>query len=391
MPTFRPVRSSFAAIWLIPIPSKHALVGSTPCSWYGKVRTRFSEVVDRLVRNVKRVVFVSNQTVREDRDEQDYAISALHVRIERAIASSGVDWTFLRPGAFASNARAWWMKQVRPGDVVRWPFARAHSALIHETEIAAVAGRALLKSDHHGQKYVLIGPASLTLGEQVHILGEALGRRLKFEEMPSDAAHRELSAVVSEPIVTMLLAAWRDRVDKPEIATATLTGQTERPPRSSHHLLPFGQTDQQAGSAPAPLSPTAALKKASISPALWVLAGSFFICGASTSGLIGTHLIPACHDYGISELHAAGLLVIGVFDILGITLSGWLTDRFESRYLLLAYYLSRGISLLFLPHTLAHDQGHLRWFAILYGLDWVATVPPTVKLATDCFGRRMPA
>jgi len=153
-------------------------------------------------------------------------------------------------------------------------------------------------------------------------------------------------------------------------------------------LLPFGQTQQRDEKAPASLRPMTALKQASRSPAFWVLAGSFFICGASTSGLIGTHLIPACHDYGISEVHAAGLLaMMGVFDILGTTLSGWLTDRFQSQYLLVAYYLLRGMSLLFLPYALAHDQGHLSWFAIFYGLDWVATVPPTVKLATECFGR----
>ena len=88
-------------------------------------------------------------------------------------------------------------------------------------------------------------------------------------------------------------------------------------------------------------------------------------------------------------MHAAGLLaMMGVFDILGTTVSGWLTDRFQSRYLLMAYYLLRGISLLFLPHALAQDQSHLSWFAIFYGLDWVATVPPIVKLASDCFGRQ---
>lgn len=80
--------------------------------------------------------------------------------------------------------------------------------------------------------------------------------------------------------------------------------------------------------------------------------------------------------------------MMGVFDILGTTASGWLTDKFQSRYLLMAYYLLRGMSLLFLPYTLAQDQSHLSWFAIFYGLDWVATVPPTVKLASDCFGRQ---
>jgi len=136
------------------------------------------------------------------------------------------------------------------------------------------------------------------------------------------------------------------------------------------------------------MKPIQALLFALRSPAFWVLAGSFFICGASTNGLIGTHLIPACHDYGIPEVQAAGLLaMMGIFDILGTTGSGWLSDRVPSRYLLFAYYFLRGVSLLFLPHTLAHGHSELNWFAIFYGLDWIATVPPTVKLTADCFGR----
>jgi sugar phosphate permease len=156
-------------------------------------------------------------------------------------------------------------------------------------------------------------------------------------------------------------------------------------------LSPYGATPgEQAGyrQSDEVLRPLAALRHASRSPAFWVLAGSFFVCGASTNGLIGTHLIAACHDYGIPEVRAAGLLALmGVFDMFGTTASGWLSDRMPSRYLLLAYYCLRGISLLFLPHTLANGHSGLNWFAIFYGLDWVATVPPTVRLVTDCFGR----
>src|SRR5947209_20486588 len=112
------------------------------------------------------------------------------------------------------------------------------------------------------------------------------------------------------------------------------------------------------------------------------------MCGASTNGLVGTHLIPACHDYGISDVRAANLLaMMGIFDIVGTTASGWLTDRFSSRYLLFAYYSLRGLSLLFLPHTLLHGGSTLNWFAVFYGLDWIATVPPTVRLTADAFGR----
>ncbi|KAF3885174.1 MULTISPECIES: MFS transporter [Nostocales] len=119
----------------------------------------------------------------------------------------------------------------------------------------------------------------------------------------------------------------------------------------------------------------------------WLLAGSFFVCGASTNGLIGTHLIPACIDYGIPEVKAAGLLaVMGMFDFVGTTASGWLSDRWNNRYLLCWYYGLRGLSLIFLPFSFASFHG-LSIFAIFYGLDWIATVPPTIRLTTQVFGK----
>lgn len=124
----------------------------------------------------------------------------------------------------------------------------------------------------------------------------------------------------------------------------------------------------------------------------WLLAGSFFICGASTNGLIGTHLVPACGDHGIPEIRAAGMLAaMGVFDLVGTTASGWLSDRFNSRYLLFVYYGLRGCSLLFLPQAFGIGALGLPAFAVFYGLDWIATVPPTLKLATDAFGRERAA
>jgi predicted MFS family arabinose efflux permease len=120
----------------------------------------------------------------------------------------------------------------------------------------------------------------------------------------------------------------------------------------------------------------------------WILAGTFFICGASTNGLIGTHLIPACMDHGIPVVTAAGMLAaMGIFDLLGTTASGWLTDRYNSRYLLFWYYALRGLSLLFLPIALSSQHVWLSGFAVFYGLDWVATVPPTVRLTANTFGR----
>jgi predicted MFS family arabinose efflux permease len=151
-------------------------------------------------------------------------------------------------------------------------------------------------------------------------------------------------------------------------------------------LKPYGGRESSAPAAP-PLAPLGALTLAMRSRAFWVLAGTFFVCGASTNGLIGTHLIAACHDHGIAAVRAAGLLaMMGIFDILGTTASGWLTDRMSSRYLLFGYYTLRGLSLLWLPYTLQEGTG-LSWFAVFYGLDWIATVPPTVRLTTEAFGR----
>ena len=154
-------------------------------------------------------------------------------------------------------------------------------------------------------------------------------------------------------------------------------------------LLPYGA---RAGGArtlqPRSFAPIEALRHAARSRAFWILAGTFFVCGASTNGLIGTHLIAACHDVGIPEVRAAQLLaVMGIFDIMGTIGSGWLTDRVSSRYLLFGYYTVRGLSLLFLPLVLSSGAHGLGWFAVFYGLDWVATVPPTVRLTSDTFGR----
>ncbi|GJE26927.1 MFS transporter [Methylobacterium organophilum] len=119
----------------------------------------------------------------------------------------------------------------------------------------------------------------------------------------------------------------------------------------------------------------------------WLLAGTFFVCGASTNGLVGTHLIPACIDHGIPEVTAAGLLALmGLCDLVGTTASGWLTDRFDARKLLAWYYGLRGLSLMFLPYSFDVSFYGLSLFAVFYGLDWIATVPPTVALAGKSFG-----
>jgi sugar phosphate permease len=132
----------------------------------------------------------------------------------------------------------------------------------------------------------------------------------------------------------------------------------------------------------------AALGRAAKRRNFWFLFGTFFVCGASTNGFIGTHFIPACGDHGIPEVHAAGYLaMMGAFDLIGTTASGWLTDRWSSRNLLFWYYGLRGLSLLFVPFAFGISGVFgLPLFIMFYGLDWVATVPPTVRLTVDTFG-----
>jgi predicted MFS family arabinose efflux permease len=120
--------------------------------------------------------------------------------------------------------------------------------------------------------------------------------------------------------------------------------------------------------------------------AFWYLFATFFVCGFTTNGLVGTHLIAFCGDHGIIEVQAAGLMVtMGVFDLIGTTASGWLTDRFDPRKLLFMYYGLRGLSLMFLPYS-DFSFYELGIFAVFYGLDWIATVPPTLKLIQENFG-----
>jgi sugar phosphate permease len=136
------------------------------------------------------------------------------------------------------------------------------------------------------------------------------------------------------------------------------------------------------------LTPLLTLREVSRSRDFWLLFGTFFVCGASTNGLIGTHLISACVDSGITETKAAGLLAaIGVLDFFGTTGSGWLSDRLDNRLLLTWYYGLRGLSLLYLPFAFTDSIWGLPLFAVFYGLDWIATVPPTVKLAANVLGR----
>jgi MFS family permease len=157
-------------------------------------------------------------------------------------------------------------------------------------------------------------------------------------------------------------------------------------------IAPYGATGEEPPTLPTAANPFrvafGGLARGSRSVDFWLLAGSFAVCGFSTYGLIGTHMIAYCMDHGIPEVTAAGLMAsLGVFDLFGTICSGWLTDRYNPRVLLFWYYGLRGLSLLVLPFT-QFDVLSLSVFAVFYGLDWVATVPPTIMLTNEVFGRK---
>ena len=159
-------------------------------------------------------------------------------------------------------------------------------------------------------------------------------------------------------------------------------------------LAAYGEAPAAVSSAPAVAparmgfsEPFVALRQAAVTPTFWILAGTFFICGLSTNGLVQTHFISLCGDYGLAALPAASVLaMMGAFDLVGTIASGWLSDRYDSRKLLFWYYGLRGLSLFWLPHSDFTLYG-LSIFAMFYGLDWIPTVPPTVKLVGNAFGR----
>ncbi len=155
-------------------------------------------------------------------------------------------------------------------------------------------------------------------------------------------------------------------------------------------LSPYGETEDLTSAVagtPAAVSPLGILFETARTRTFWILFATFFICGASTNGLIQTHFVSLCGDYGLPAVTAASVLaMMGIFDFFGTIGSGWLSDRVDSRWLLFWYYGLRGLSLLYLPHS-DFSLASLTPFAVFYGLDWIATVPPTLKLTAERFGR----
>jgi MFS family permease len=183
------------------------------------------------------------------------------------------------------------------------------------------------------------------------------------------------AAAAALAVIPLVLFALRDH---PHDLGLRAYGATEEDP-GPDRLQPVGSSAGRA---------LGVLARAARTPTFWLLAGGFAICGATTNGLIATHFIPAAHDHGMPATTAAGLLaVVGIFDVAGTICSGWLSDRTDPRRLLLAYYLLRGVGLSLLPALLHPHTEPSTWvFIVFYGLDWVATVPPTVMLCREAFG-----
>lgn len=178
--------------------------------------------------------------------QQPNDMAALHAGVEQLIEESGLAWTFLRPGPFAINSRNWWAPQLRNGDVVHWFYADAETAPVHERDIAAVAVRALCDAGHEGREYVLTGPVSVTQREQVHMIGDAIGRPLRFQELSRDAAREQMLAMMfPPPVADMLLNAYAAAVGLPALVSSTVLEVTGAPARSFHdwaidHARDFG-------------------------------------------------------------------------------------------------------------------------------------------------------
>ena len=188
-------------------------------------------VVDRIAKRARRIVLLTApHKTPHPLFQQANPMAAMFAEIERLIEASGLQWTFLRPGMFAANALSWWGPQIRAGDVVRWPYADVPTAPIHERDVAAVAVRALLEEGHAGAEYVLTGPDPLSQREQVAMIGEVIGRPLRFEEISPDEARREIP--FPAPALDMLLKAWAAAVGHPALVTSTVAELTGRPART---------------------------------------------------------------------------------------------------------------------------------------------------------------
>src|SRR5580704_15166001 len=180
-------------------------------------------VVERLATYARRVVFLSSpHQTPHPFFQQPNPMAVLHADIERLIAAAGLESTIIRPGMFASNALSWWAPAIRAGGVVRWPYGAAETAPVDDRDVAAVTARTLYEDGHAGGDYVLTGPESLSQAEQVGIIGDVTGRRIRFEELTPDEFRSETAGTWPRPVVDMLLDAWGAAMGRPAYVTATV-------------------------------------------------------------------------------------------------------------------------------------------------------------------------
>jgi uncharacterized protein YbjT (DUF2867 family) len=190
-------------------------------------------VIERLAAYARRVVFLSSpHQTPHPFFQQPNPMAVLHADIERLIAAAALESTIIRPGMFASNALYWWAPAIRAGSAVRWPYGAAETAPVDDRDVAAIAARSLYQDGHAGGDYVLTGPESLSQAEQVSIIGDVLGRRIKFEELSPDEFRSETEGSWPRPAVDMLLAAWSATIGRPAFITATVSGILGSAPRS---------------------------------------------------------------------------------------------------------------------------------------------------------------
>jgi uncharacterized protein YbjT (DUF2867 family) len=189
-------------------------------------------VMELLKKRARRIVFLSSAAIQDELPVQTNPIGKIHLEIEEQIEKTGLEWTFLRPGAFAANALTWWAPQLRSGNVLRWPYAAAAWAPIHERDIAAVAVRALTEDGHTGKRLYLTGAEVLTQAQQLHAIGEVVNRTLRYEELTPGDARRQMSGSLPPFVVDRLLELWAGMVENPARPTQTVAEITGVPPRT---------------------------------------------------------------------------------------------------------------------------------------------------------------
>jgi len=204
--------------------------------WIGPL-TAAAPALDRIAAHARQVVLLTSpHRTPHPFFQQPNGMRVIQAGVEKLIEASGLRWTFIRPGPFAINCRNWWAPPIRNGNVVRWFYADAESAPVHEHDIAAVSVRALCEEGHDGHEHVLTGPASLTQRELVQIIGDAIGRPLQFDELSHESARKQmLASGWTPPVADMLLDAYAAGVGRPALVTSTVLEITGAPARSFHN------------------------------------------------------------------------------------------------------------------------------------------------------------